>query len=287
MNLVPFAQQSPEDALAMATGTLGMAMDMVNQYALPVLGAVVILIIGWVVAGWVRKLVVGRLEKAGVDKAISHFLGRMSRLGIIVLTLLACATTIGIEVTSFVAVLASAAFAVGLALQGTLSHFAAGVMLLIFRPFTVGDFVNAGGETGSVHNIDLFATTLTSLDNRRITIPNSAIWGNTITNFGAMGTRRADIDVGVAYGADLKQVEEVCRKAAESVETVLDDPAIGFAFTEMAASSLNFKLMVWCNASDYLPTLHNVRSAVYNALNDADIEIPFNQIVVHQAPAED
>ena len=289
MNPILFAQSVGEPATheipdaAALTGYAQMAMSAVETYALPVLGAILILVVGWLVAGWVKGLVVRLTERSKLDTALGRFLGQMARYAVLIMTVIACLSTVGIETTSFVAVLASAGFAVGLALQGTLGHFASGVMVLVFRPFTIGDMVDAGGHTGVVKDIGLFATVLSTPDNRKIIVPNGSVTSASITNYTTLGTRRADIDVGVAYGADLKKVEEVCRKAAATVPTVMNEPAVGFAFTEMAASSLNFKLMVWCAAPDYLATMHGVRSAVYDALNEAGIEIPFNQIVVHHA----
>lgn len=274
---------NPEAAVAQAGSTVQWIVDTAIEYSLPVLGAFLILIIGWFVAGWVAKLVKRGLVRAKLDEALARFLSQMARYAVLVMTVIAMLSTVGIETTSFVAVLASVGFAVGMALQGTLGHFASGVMILIFQPIRLGEVVTAGGETGVVHDIGLFATTLLTPQNRTVIIANSAITGGNITNFSRQGTLRSDIAVGVAYGADLKQVEDVCRKAAASVEGVLSEPGMGFAFTEMAASSLNFNLMVWSAAADRLRVQHEVRSAVYNALNEADIEIPFNQIVVHRA----
>lgn len=292
---IPFAQPAPaadpvvdgvQNAMTDPLAAVNMIVELVQAWALPVLGAIFILFVGWLVAGWVNRLVVRHTEKSKVDTALGRFLGQIARYAILVMTVIACLSTVGIQTTSFVAVLASAGFAVGLAMQGTLGHFASGVLILFFRPFTIGDFVEIGGRTGTVADIGLFATTITGLSNIRVIISNGAVTSNTIVNYTANGTRRADIAVGVAYGSDLKRVEEVCRKAAASVEEVLEDPAIGFAFTEMAASSINFNLMCWCDAPEYLTVMHKVRSAVYDALNAEGIEIPFDQVVMHQAPAE-
>lgn len=294
---IPFAQPTPDEgvdpvvqgvqsAVSDPMGAVNTALELVQAWALPVLGAIVILLIGWIVAGWVNRLVVRWTEKSSIDTALGRFLGQIARYGILLMTFIACLSTVGIQTTSFVAVLASVGFAIGLAMQGTLGHFASGVLILFFRPFTIGDFVEVAGRTGTVADIGLFATTITGLSNIKVIISNSAVTSNTIVNYTANGTRRADVAVGVAYGEDLKKVEEVCRRAAASVEEVLEDPEIGFAFTEMAASSLNFSLMCWCKAEDYLTVLHKVRSAVYDALNAEGIDIPFNQIVVHQADAD-
>ena len=248
--------------------------------------AVIILIVGWIVAGWTRKLVIKACQRGKLDDALSKFLASIARYAVLVMTVIATLSTVGIQTTSFVAVLASVGFAIGMALQGTLGHLASGVMILVFRPFTLDDLVNAGGSTGVVKDIGLFATVMHTPDNKTIIVPNGSITGGTITNFTKLGTLRATIDVGVAYGCDLKKVEEICVAAANSVDEVLDEPGVGFAFTEMAASSINFALMPWSTTANYLVMQHKVRSAVYDALNEAGIEIPFDQVVMHQAPAE-
>lgn len=247
--------------------------------------AVVVLVIGWMVAKWAQRLTVRSASK--LDVAVANFLGNMARYAVIAASVIAALESVGVETTSFVAILGAAGLAVGLALQGSLSNFAAGVMILIFRPFQLKDFVEAAGKTGTITDIGLFATTMLTPGNETVIIPNSSITGGVITNYTRQGTRRGSVDVGVAYGEDLRVVEAACRKAAASVSTVLTEPAVGFAFVEMAASSLNFKLHVWSKAEDHLPTMHAVRSAVYNELNAQGIEIPFNQIVVHRAEPDD
>jgi small conductance mechanosensitive channel len=156
-------------------------------------------------------------------------------------------------------------------------------MLLFFRPFTLGDFVTIAGQTGTVDDIGLFATTLITPNNEKIIIPNAKITGDSIQNLTTLGKRRGIVDVGVAYGADVARVMQVLQAAVQPLDKVLKDPAPAVAFTGLGASSLDFKVLAWCNAPDYLAMLHDVRKAAYDALNAAGIEIPFNQIVVHQA----
>lgn len=253
-------------------------------YGLTFLGAIAILIIGLIVAGIARSLIVKACKRANLDAALTIFLGQMARWGVIAMAVIAMLQTAGFEVTSFVAVLASVGFAIGLALQGSLGHFASGVLILVFRPITIDELVEVGGQMGVVKEIGLFATQLVTPDYRLITVPNGAVTGGTIVNYARMGKRRADVPVGVAYGSDLKKVEEVVVNAVKAVPEVLDDHDIGFAFVEMAASSINFVVMPWCTAADYLTVLHKVRSACYDALEEAGIEIPFDQVVMHQAP---
>jgi small conductance mechanosensitive channel len=193
--------------------------------------------------------------------------------------------SVGIETTSLVAILGSAAIAIGLALQGTLGHFASGVMLLLFRPFTIGDVITTAGHTGKVDEIGLFATTLVTFDNLRVTIPNGAITGGTIVNMTVLGTRRGEIEVGIAYGEDPNKARELLLGAIGKLDGVLEDPAPNVVFVSLGASSLDLKVYVWCQGADFLDVMHRSRIAVYETLNGADIEIPFNQIVVHNAQA--
>lgn len=256
------------------------------MYGAKALGALVILIVGLIIAGFVRSMVVKACERGKLDKALSIFLGQMARWAVITMAVVAMLQTVGIEVTSFVAVLASVGFAIGLALQGSLGHFASGVLLLVFRPITIDELVEIGGQSGFVKEIGLFATQLVTPDHRLVTVPNGSITGTTIVNYSRLGKRRADVPVGVAYGSDLRKVEEVIVKATRSVPEVMEDEPVGFAFVEMAASSINFVVMPWCTADDYLTVLHKVRSACYDALDEAGIEIPFDQVVMHQAPTD-
>jgi small conductance mechanosensitive channel len=256
-----------------------------TSFLMRLLGGLLILAVGWMIAKWAQRGVVAATERSKLDVALGRFLSQLVRWALLVGVAISSLATMGFEVTTFVAALGAAGFAVGLALQGTLGHFASGVMLLVFRPLNVGDFVNVSGVAGTVQDIGLFATTLLTPENHLVYLPNGAVTGATIINFTRMGTRRAEIDVGVAYGSSLAQVEEAARAAAARVPEVLSEPAVGFVFVEMASSSLNFKLRVWCEAKDFLVVQHKVRSEVYDELNARGIEIPFPQVVVHKADA--
>jgi len=248
--------------------------------------ALLILAITWTVAKWAHKTALRAMKAARVDLALSRFLATIIRYVILAMGVIAALGSVGVDITAFAAVFASAGLAVGLALQGSLGNVASGVMILFFRPFELDDFVTAGGVTGSVVDIGLFSSTLLTPDNEKIVVPNSAVLGNNITNFTAMGTRRGKVGFGVAYGADLQQVRDVVLAAVAELDLVMKTPEPAVVFTEMAASSLNFIVVSWCNAPDYLDMLQAVRSATYDALNEAGIEIPFDQLVVHQAPTE-
>ncbi len=248
-----------------------------------ILLAIVIFVVGWIASKWARALVVGMFRRRRMDEALGRFLGSLAQYAVLAAAVIAALGAVGIETTSLVAIFASAGLAVGLALQGNLANFASGVMILIFRPFDLGDIITAGGHTGAVDDIGIFATTLVTPGNEKIIVPNAAIMGGSIVNLTTLGNRRAEIDVGVAYGADVGQVMEVLARAAASADLVLADPAPAVAFVGLGASSIDFKVLVWAKSTDWIPVQHNVRRAVYEALNEAGIDIPFNQIVVHQA----
>ncbi|RME24584.1 MAG: mechanosensitive ion channel family protein [Deltaproteobacteria bacterium] len=262
-------------------------LNQINALVVPIAKAIVLAVIIFVIgnslAKTLHRVTQSRLEGRGVDAALSRFLGQMVRYGVFAATVISALGVLGIETTSFVAILGSAGIAVGLALQGSLANFAAGVMILFFRPFTLGDVITAGGHTGKVVDIGLFATTLHTPDNMKIIVPNGAITGGSITNITTLGTRRISVDVGVAYGADLQQVQQVLQKAAERCTRALKDPAPAVAFVNLGASSLDFTVFAWCRSADWLDLMHELRCNVYDDLNNAGIEIPFNQIVVHQA----
>lgn len=245
--------------------------------------AIVIFIVGWIASKWTRWLTRNALSKRRLDEALAGFLGSMAQYFVLAAAVIIALQTAGIAATSLVALLASAGLAVGLALQGNLSHFASGVMILLFRPFTLQDKVTAAGQTGKVTDIGLFATTLLTPDNETIIIPNGSITGSSIVNYTRLGRLRGNISIGVAYGTEVSKAIQVMEQAARRVETVLDDPAPSAYFSGFGASSLDFVVRPWANASDFMAMLHDVRIALYDDLNSAGIEIPFDQIVVHRA----
>lgn len=245
----------------------------------------IILWLGKTIANWVEKLASKLLTKAKVDESLTGFLSSLAKYAVLAATIIATLDQLGVQTTSLIAVFASAGLAVGLALQGSLSNFAAGTMILGFRPFKVGDIIEAGGATGQVENIGIFTTSLLTLDNEVIIVPNSAITGGAIMNFTAKDYRRVSTDIGVAYGEDLHKVEKVLLEAAGENSKGLDEPGPDVFLTGFGASSIDFNVRIFVDPNDYWPALYELRKQVYDSLNAAEIEIPFNQIVVHQAQA--
>jgi len=278
---------SPEqvvEAFGLSADTAIYASQGLNL-GLGMLQALAILFVGWLISKWAYRFAVNQIQKRQLDPALGKFLASMLQWTIIGAAAIASLGAVGIETTSVVAIFASAGIAVGLALQGSLSNFAAGVMILVFRPFTIGDMISAGGETGVVHEIGMFATTMHTADGLTIIVPNSAITGGTITNITTKGTRRADVPVGVAYGEDPAKIMKILADAAASASTTNADPAPAVAFVGLGASSIDFMVMAWCDSADYLAALHQIREACYNALNREGVEIPYDQVVVHKAEA--
>lgn len=249
-------------------------------YAIQAGQALLTFLVGYWIAGWAGRLTRNGLERYKVDAALAQFLGMVLRYAIIFATLIATADALGFDTNSALAIFASAGIAVGLALQGSLGHIASGVMILFNHPFTIGDFVEAGGEAGTIKNIGLFATEIETLEGIRKFVPNSAITGGTITNYN-VAIRRNTIAVGVDYGSDIQQVRAVLQAAVDSVPTVLKDPAPAVVFVDMGASSLDWQVRVWAKNDDFWPTTEAVRTAVYDKLNEAGIGIPFPQMDVH------
>ena len=199
----------------------------------------------------------------------------------IILAVLSCLQIFGVDTTSFAAVIAAAGFAIGLALQGSLQNFSAGVMLLAFRPFKVGDVVNVAGQTGVIESIALFTTSMDTFDNRRIILPNSEIFGSTIENISFHPTRRADVDVGTAYDADIDKTWDLLKQVAESVEGRLPDKGPDVILMGLGDSSVNWQLRVWAPASDFFPLKQRLTRDVKVALDNAGISIPYPQMDVH------
>lgn len=253
----------------------------INTYVIPALGALVVLAAAWVIAGWARRMIRRSLERANFDLTLTRFFSNLAYYTILIFGVLSCLTLFGISVASFAAVLAAAGFAIGLALQGSLSNFAAGVMLLIFRPFKVDDMVEVSDTRGRVHEIQLFTTTLDTPDNRRITVPNGSIFGNVIENETFHDTRRVDVAVGTDYPADLDATREVLLRAAERVEGQLSDKEPVVYLSGLGDSAIDWSVRVWAPTSDYWAVKERLTQAVKDALDDAEIGIPYPQMDVH------
>ena len=260
----------------------GMAVD----YSVNIVTALIIAILALWLSGIVRRRIVALAKKyKHLDDTLFSFLGSLARYGILLLAGIFILGRFGIQTTSLAALLGAAGLAVGLALQGTLSHLAAGVMLIMFRPFKLGDFINAGGNSGTVKAITLFTTELATLDNVQIIVPNGAIWSQPITNFSVYTTRRIELIFGVSYGSDLARAEEAIRGVIAAEERIHADPEPFLKVTALNNSSVDFMLRVWCSAGDFFVLKADLTRAVKEAFDAADIEIPFPTTTIVQAKA--
>jgi len=250
-------------------------------YGLRIVGAVVILVVGRWVARLVRVLVERTMTKGKTDPTLVTFVGNLTYIALLAFVVIAALAQLGLQTTSFIAVLGAAGLAVGLALQGSLANFAAGVLLIIFRPLKVGDFVEAAGETGTVEEISIFTTQLKTPDNKTVIVPNAKLTGDNIVNYTVKGTRRVDMVVGVSYEADLDQTREVIAGVLAKDERILEDPPVQIAVKEMADSSVNFVVRPWTSADDYWGVYFDTQENVKKALDAAGIGIPFPQTDVH------
>jgi small conductance mechanosensitive channel len=251
------------------------------EYSPKLIMAILTLIIGF----WIIKRVVGVAESAllskNVDRPLTHFLGSFVNVGLKGLLIISVASMIGIETTSFIAAFGAAGLAVGLALQGSLGNFAGGVLILFFKPYRIGDLIEAQGHLGVVKEIQIFNTIIVSPDNKRVIIPNGAMSNGSIMNISAEGQLRVDLVVGVSYDADIKQTKEILEGILKADSRVLSDPGFTVAVSELADSSVNFVVRPFVNVADYWDVYFDVTEQAKLALDHAGISIPFPQRDVH------
>lgn len=265
---------------------IGVSTDTVVDFGMSLLGAIVIWIVGSIIIRYVHKMVVRGLEKRDIDASLRKFLGSFIGITLKLLLALSALSTLGLELTSFVAIIGAAGLAVGMALSGTLQNFAGGVMLLIFKPFKVGDFIDAQGYSGTVKEIQIFNTILTTPDNKRIIIPNGGLANGSMTNFSAEETRRVDFTFGIGYGDDVDKAKEVLLDLAKKHGKVLDTPAPFVAVSELADSSVNFAVKLWVKSSDYWDVFHYMNEMVYKEFEKHSLNIPFPQMDLHMHSTE-
>ncbi len=257
---------------------LDLGIEYAITYGLKLIFFLILLFVTFKVAGWVNRMIRRIVDKKELDPALGHFFANIAKYCVLVLGVVTSLGTVGIETASFAAVLAATGFAVGMALQGTLGHFASGVMLLLFRPFKVGDFVTVGGQSGTVKAIDLFSTVLDTADNKRITMPNGMVYGNQIENASFHDIRRVDVAVGTAYEADNDKTREVLMRAIKSEPLVLDEPEPAVTLNALGASSIDWTMKAWVKKEDYWPVRDSLTRAAKYELDKEDIGIPYPQM---------
>ncbi len=257
------------------------AIDLAIEYGPKIILAIIVLIIGlWIIKLFIKGLNKG-MEKGDVDISLRKFLGNLAGILLKVLLLISVASMIGIATTSFIAILGAAGLAVGLALQGGLANFAGGIIILIFKPFKVGDFIEAQGYLGTVREISIFTTILKTPDNKTVIIPNGALSNGSMVNFSTEQTRRVEFVFGIGYNDDILKVKNVLNSIVEADTRIFKDPKPIIAVGELADSSVNFKVMVWCSSSDYWSVFFDTNEKVKLTFDKEGISIPFPQRDVH------
>ena len=268
-------------------GVLQTVYEFLAQYGFKVIGALLIFLIGRLVAKILSRWIETALLKSRVDKTLAKFIKNLSNIVLLLFVVIAALAPLGVETAQFAVVLGAAGLAIGLALQGTLSNVAAGVMLLIFRPFKVGDLIEAGGgPTGKVESIGLFSTTMNTPDNIHIVIPNSAIYGGTIHNYTHHPIRRVDLVMGISYDDDIGLATKTIQAVLEEEPRVLKDPPYQVAVAELADSSVNLVVRPWCSVDDYWGVRFDVTRALKERLEAAGCSIPYPQQDVHMHTVE-
>jgi small conductance mechanosensitive channel len=256
-------------------------MVFLATYGLNVLGAIVILVLGWIAARIGQRMIGKLLGKSKVDDAVISFVGSCTYFLILTFAVLAALAKFGIQTTSFIAVVGAAGFAVGFALQGSLANFAAGVLILVLRPFKAGDYIMGAGEAGTVKEISLFTTVLATPDNVKVMVPNGKLFGDVIKNVSAYDTRRVDLQVGIGYSSDLQKAYDVINDLIKQDSRVLPEPAPQIAVSELADSSVNLVIRPWVKKEDYWPVKFDLTRRIKEVLDKNGIEIPFPQRAVH------
>jgi len=259
----------------------GLFFDYGTEYGLKLLGAVII----WIIGSWIIKKIKSLLQKTmnrfKYDESLEKFLTSLIVGSLKVILIILILGQLGVETSSFAAILAAAGLAIGLALQGSLSNFAGGILIMIFKPYRIGDYIQAQGESGTVKEIEIFTTKLNSTDNKEIIIPNGAISNGNITNFSTEKVRRVDVKMGVSYDADIKQTKELLMKIMTENPRILKDPEPLIVLGELGDSSVNFFMRSWANTDDYWNVYFEILETSKIELDKAGIEIPFPQMDIH------
>ena len=258
------------------------------EFGINIVTAIVVFFVG----KWVVNLVVSGLMKAmqkgELDITLRRFIGNLARMLLMLFVIIAAINQLGVQTASLIALLGAAGLAVGLALQGSLSNFAAGVLIVLFRPYKVGDWIEGGGISGAVEEVQILTTVLKTGDNKRIIVPNSQIMGTTITNYSANETRRVDLVVGVSYSDDIDKVRKELQDLVAADDRILDDPAVTIAVSELADSSVNFVVRPWVKTADYWGVYFDLTEAIKKRFDEVGISIPFPQqdVYIHNVASD-
>ncbi|MEE2973390.1 MAG: mechanosensitive ion channel domain-containing protein [Planctomycetota bacterium] len=281
------ADFSAEGLSTWAGQASGQLTDLAVAYAPRLALAIVVLLVGWIVIGGTTRGIRRVLSLRDFDPTVGSFLGSVAGMALKIMLLLSVAGMIGIQVTSFIAILSAATLAIGMALKGTLSNFAGGVSVMLFRPYKVGDFVEGAGQAGTVKEIQIFNTVLTTGDNRTVIIPNNAISTGVLVNYSTQPTRRIEIVVGIGYEDDIDQARGIVRGLIEADDRIHKDPAPLIVVGDLGASSVDLKIRVWVDAANFWPVTFDLNEGVKKAFDAGGINIPYPQQVVHHVHEND
>jgi len=258
-----------------------LSTDYLLPWAIHIGIALLIFLIGRLVANLIVRVIKRLMGRAKADPMLIEFVSSIANAGLMLFVIIASLDKLGVDTTSLIAIFGAAGLAIGLALQGSLQNFAAGVMLIIFRPFRNGDYVEAGGTSGTVEQISLFTTTMKTPDNKEVIVPNGKIYSGIITNYSAKPTRRIDMVFSISYDDNMKQAKEIIEAVLAADERILKDPAWTVAVSELADSSVNIVVRPWVNRADYWPVKFAVTEKVKEAFDAHNITIPFPQMDIH------
>jgi small conductance mechanosensitive channel len=256
-------------------------LPLVMQYGGQVLLAIITLLVGWWVIGRLTAAVLGLLQRRNIDPTLHGFLGALVGIGLRVLLLVSVAGMIGVETTSFIALIGAAGLAIGLALQGSLANFAGGMLIIMLRPFKVGEYIEAQGTGGTVDSIQIFHTVLKTPDNKTVVIPNGSLSNGNIINYSRQPTRRVDLNIGIDYGDDVKQAREILLRLARADERVFTDPEPVVWLVSLGDSSVNLSLRMWTKTSDYWGVFWDIQELAKETFDREGITIPFPQRTLH------
>lgn len=283
--MVSIDPKSPQEIVSQSISWFDSAIDWLTtsglSFCVSLMGALAFLVIGF----WVSKLIVKALRKMmarkNSDPGLISFVSSLVNIALKIMIIISVMGMVGIQMTSFIAVLGAAGIAIGMALQGTLSNFASGVMILIFKPYKVDDYIEAQGVAGFVKEIQIFNTIITTVDNKTVIVPNSSLATNLLTNYSKQDKRRVDWKVGVTYGTDFNVARDSIMRILEADSRVLKDPAPFISIIELADSSVNIVVRAWVNTPDYWNVFFDFNNKVYATFNEEGIEFPFPQVDVH------
>ncbi len=261
--------------------------EFIIPFGINIAMAIVIYFVGKIVVGILINLLGKVLSKSKYDNMLVEFLQTIAKAVLMLFVIIASLDQLGVDTTSLAAILAAAGLAIGLSLQGSLSNFASGVMLLVFRPFKAGDYVDAGGASGTVKSIGIFTTLMLTPDNKEIIVPNGSIYSDNITNYSAKDTRRVDLVFGIGYGDDLKKAKSILEEMCENDPRILKDPAPQVAVSELGDNSVNFVVRPWVKSGDFWGVKFDLTEAVKLRFDQEGISIPYPQMDVHLHKEQD